>query len=165
MARMPYVAWEKNNNNKKHNCQQGFRVSGMPNLRSRDKWQHIVFEQRGFIAHIEFNRPQKMNSLIEQVLHELLDVFTRIKADVGIRAAFPTNVDAILERAVNPLMRAIRSLDRPVVCAVNGVAVGAGAALALSCDIVLTARSASFVQLFSKVGLGMDAGSSYFLPR
>lgn len=152
-------------------------------------YQHIVFEQRGFIAYIELNRPQKMNSLSEQVLHELLDVFTCIKADVGIRAvllsargkafsagfdmgvdakgsdAIPTDVDAILDRAVNPLMRAIRSLDRPVVCAVNGIAVGAGAALALSCDIVLAARSASFVHLFSKVGLGMDAGSSYFLPR
>lgn len=152
-------------------------------------YHYVVFEQRDAIAYIELNRPQKLNSLSEQVVHELLDVFNCIKADRSVRAvllfargkafsagfdmgvdaegsdAIPTDVDAILERAVNPLMRAIRSLDRPVVCAVNGVAIGAGAALALSCDIVLAARSASFVQLFSKVGLGMDAGSSYLLPR
>jgi len=65
----------------------------------------------------------------------------------------------------NPLVRRLRALPKPVVCAVNGVAAGAGANIALACDIVLAARSASFVQSFSRLGLVPDSGGTYFLPR
>jgi len=65
----------------------------------------------------------------------------------------------------NPLVRTLRTLEKPVVCAVNGVAAGAGANIALACDIVLAARSASFIQAFSKIGLMPDSGGTYFLPR
>ena len=65
----------------------------------------------------------------------------------------------------NPLVRALRALPIPVVCAVNGVAAGAGASLALTCDVVIAARSASFIQAFCKLGLVPDAGGTYFLTR
>jgi 2-(1,2-epoxy-1,2-dihydrophenyl)acetyl-CoA isomerase len=70
-----------------------------------------------------------------------------------------------LERNYNPLIRRLRALPKPVICAVNGVAAGAGANIALACDIVLAARSASFIQAFCKIGLIPDAGGTYALPR
>lgn len=70
-----------------------------------------------------------------------------------------------LETYYNPLVRQIRALDKPVICAVNGVAAGAGANIALSCDMVLAARSATFIQAFSKIGLVPDSGGTFWLPR
>ena len=70
-----------------------------------------------------------------------------------------------IERNYKPLVLALRALPMPVVCAVNGVAAGAGANIALACDIVVAARSASFIQAFCKIGLIPDAGGTYFLPR
>jgi 2-(1,2-epoxy-1,2-dihydrophenyl)acetyl-CoA isomerase len=70
-----------------------------------------------------------------------------------------------LEAWYNPLVKRMRALEKPIVCAVNGVAAGAGANFALACDIVLAARSASFIQAFVKIGLVPDCGGSYFLPR
>src|SRR5258708_7114219 len=75
------------------------------------------------------------------------------------------DVGTVIERQYNPLVRRLRTLPKPVVCAVNGVAAGAGANLALACDIVLAARSASFIQAFCKIGLIPDAGGTYALPR
>jgi len=77
----------------------------------------------------------------------------------------PPDLGATLERWYNPLVRRIRRLDRPVVCAVNGVAAGAGANIALACDIVLAARSASFIQAFARIGLVPDSGGTWLLPR
>src|SRR5258708_40239759 len=75
------------------------------------------------------------------------------------------DVGTVIERQYNPLVRRLRALPKPIVCAVNGVAAGAGANLALACDIVLAARSASFIQAFCKIGLVPDTGGTYFLPR
>jgi 2-(1,2-epoxy-1,2-dihydrophenyl)acetyl-CoA isomerase len=75
------------------------------------------------------------------------------------------NMDQILSEHYNPIVTAIHDLAKPVVAAVNGVAAGAGANLALSCDIVIAARSASFIQAFSKIGLIPDTGGTWFLPR
>jgi 2-(1,2-epoxy-1,2-dihydrophenyl)acetyl-CoA isomerase len=77
----------------------------------------------------------------------------------------PIDLSVSLGRHYNPLVRRMRELPKPIVCAVNGVAAGAGANLALACDLVIAARSASFVQAFSRLGLLPDAGGSYFLPR
>lgn len=84
--------------------------------------------------------------------------------DVGAGAA-PIDLAVSLGSNYNPLVRRLRALPKPVVCAVNGVAAGAGANIALACDIVLAARSARFVQAFSRIGLIPDCGGSYFLPR
>jgi 2-(1,2-epoxy-1,2-dihydrophenyl)acetyl-CoA isomerase len=79
--------------------------------------------------------------------------------------AAPIDLSVSLGSNYNPLVRRLRALPKPIVCAVNGVAAGAGANIALACDIVLAARSASFVQSFSKLGLVPDSGGTYFLPR
>jgi len=84
--------------------------------------------------------------------------------DVGAGAA-PIDLAVSLGSNYNPLVRRLRALPKPVVCAVNGVAAGAGANIALACEIVLAARSARFVQAFSRIGLIPDCGGSYFLPR
>ena len=89
--------------------------------------------------------------------------------DLGDRAVAPggepVDIGASIERNYKPLVLALRALPLPVVCAVNGVAAGAGANVALACDIVIAAKSASFIQAFCRIGLMPDAGGTYFLPR
>ena len=77
----------------------------------------------------------------------------------------PAELGDIVEKYYNPFIRSIMTLEMPVICAVNGVAAGAGASVALACDIVLAARSASFVQVFCKIGLIPDSGGTWNLPR
>jgi 2-(1,2-epoxy-1,2-dihydrophenyl)acetyl-CoA isomerase len=141
------------------------------------------------IQSITLNRPEKLNALNPQ-MHELLRAaLERAAGDDGIRAVLltgsgrgfctgqdlaerdvrpgapPIDLSVSLGAYYNPLVRRLRALPKPIVCAVNGVAAGAGANLALACDIVIAARSASFVQAFSRIGLVPDAGGTYFLPR
>ncbi len=89
--------------------------------------------------------------------------------DLGDRAVAPgseaVDLGSSIERNYKPLVLGLRALPMPVVCAVNGVAAGAGANIALACDIVIATRSASFIQAFSKIGLIPDSGGTYFLPR
>jgi 2-(1,2-epoxy-1,2-dihydrophenyl)acetyl-CoA isomerase len=87
--------------------------------------------------------------------------------DLGDRVggAEPPDLGATIEAFYNPLVRRLRALRKPVVCAVNGVAAGAGANIALACDIVLAARSAKFIQAFARIGLVPDSGGTFFLPR
>jgi len=139
-------------------------------------------------AVITLNRPDKLNSFNDAMHAELRDAVEQCEADHAIRALLITGVgrgfcagqdlsdrnvadgrmpdlgDA-LEKNYNPLIRRLRAMPKPVVCAVNGVAAGAGANLALACDLVLAARSASFIQAFCKIGLIPDAGGTYTLPR
>ncbi len=89
--------------------------------------------------------------------------------DLGDRAVAPgseaVDLGSSIDRNYKPLVLGLRALPMPVVCAVNGVAAGAGANIALACDIVIATRSASFIQAFSKIGLIPDSGGTYFLPR
>ncbi|HVC12077.1 MAG TPA: 2-(1,2-epoxy-1,2-dihydrophenyl)acetyl-CoA isomerase PaaG, partial [Burkholderiales bacterium] len=77
----------------------------------------------------------------------------------------PIDLSVTISSYYNPLVRRMRALPKPIVCAVNGVAAGAGASIALACDLVLAARSASFIQAFARIGLVPDSGGTYFLPR
>ena len=147
----------------------------------------IILERTGAIRRITLNRPDKLNSFTRDMLSELDDALTDIAADTEARALVITGagrafcagqdlreagavedgaaVRAVVERLYNPAIRLLRSLQIPVLAAVNGIAAGAGASLAIACDLVIAAESASFVQAFSKIGLVPDAGGSYFMPR
>lgn len=151
--------------------------------------QAVITEQRSGWMKIILNRPEKLNALSPALHAGMAEALDAAEADPGCRALLLTgagrgfcagqelgeevmpgangeapDVRAILNRW-NPIIRRIRGLRIPVVCAVNGVAAGAGANLALACDIVLAARSARFIQSFIKIGLVADLGGSFFLPR
>ncbi len=138
---------------------------------------------------ITLNRPDRLNSFNDRMHQQLAECLKQAERDDGVRCLLITgagrgfcagqdlndrNVDPSgpppdlglsVERFYNPLVRRLAALPKPVICAVNGVAAGAGATLALGCDIVLAARSAKFVMAFSKLGLVPDCGGSWFLPR
>lgn len=148
----------------------------------------ILFELADQVAIITLNRPDKLNSFNTEMHGELRDALKRVQAegarcllitgagrgfcagqDLSDRAVAPgaemPDLGESLDKRYNPLIRTIAGLEMPVVCAVNGVAAGAGANLALACDIVLAARSASFIQAFCKIGLVPDSGGTWTLPR
>lgn len=145
----------------------------------------IFFEQKGPIAFITLNRPEKFNAFNREMallLQEKLDVCKdpaiRAVLITGAGKAFCAGQDLaevtdpngpgmarILSEHYNPIVTRIRELEKPVIAAVNGVAAGAGANLAICCDIVVAAQSAVFIQAFSKIGLVPDTGGSFFLPR
>jgi len=145
----------------------------------------ILFEIIEGVAKITFNRPDKFHSVIKELALELQEALDKCK-DRKIRAVMITasgkafcagqdlaeatgpnapNISKIIQEHYNPIIQKIRNLEKPVIAAVNGVAAGAGASIALCCDIVVAKESASFIQAFSKIGLIPDSGSTYFLPR
>ncbi|MFN7011400.1 MAG: 2-(1,2-epoxy-1,2-dihydrophenyl)acetyl-CoA isomerase PaaG [Allorhizobium sp.] len=141
------------------------------------------------VLQLTLNRPDKLNSFNEDMHRALRAAFERAHADASVRAVLLTgagrgfcagqdlgdrdprkggpapDLGHTLETFYNPTLRLIRSLEKPVICAVNGVAAGAGANIAFACDIVIAARSAKFIQAFSKIGLIPDAGGSWSLAR
>lgn len=148
----------------------------------------ILYQFGDGVARITLNRPDKLNSLNEAMHGELRQAITRVQTDgarclilTGAGRAFctgqdlseritppgapPPDLSLSIETHYKPLVLALRTLPIPVIAAVNGAAGGAGANLALACDIVLAARSAFFLQAFSRLGLAPDCGGSYFLPR
>jgi 2-(1,2-epoxy-1,2-dihydrophenyl)acetyl-CoA isomerase len=150
-------------------------------------YQFILFEVDQGVARITLNRPDVLNSIHTAMSGEIQEALGRAEREPAIRAVLLTGagrgfcagqdldevrpgagVDdfaAHARKVYTPLVRGIRALEKPVVCAVNGVAAGAGANLALACDLVLAAEEASFVQAFAKIGLVPDTGGSFFLPR
>ena len=152
-------------------------------------YQHILYAVEAGIARLTLNRPDRLNSFNDAMHAEVRDALSRVKAstdvrvllltgagrgfcagqDLGDRAVAPgsepVDLGASIERNYKPLVLSLRALPLPIVCAVNGVAAGAGANIALACDIVVAAKSASFIQAFSKIGLIPDSGGTYFLPR
>ena len=150
--------------------------------------QTILFEVTDGIARLTLNRPQRLNSLNAAMHAELRDALSAVQAgparvllvtgagrafcagqDLGDRTVAPGGAAADLgesiERNYKPLVLALHRLPLPVIAAVNGVAAGAGANLALACDLVVAARSASFVQAFCRIGLVPDSGGTWLLPR
>ena len=153
--------------------------------------QTIRFSLEGGIARITLQRPQKMNSFNAQMHGELRAALDQVQADPAARVlvltgagrAFCAGQDLadeevrlqpgqpapdmgdLVERHYKPLVLRLQNLRVPTIAAVNGVAAGAGASLALACDLVVASKSAFFLQAFSKIGLSPDTGSTWFLPQ
>jgi 2-(1,2-epoxy-1,2-dihydrophenyl)acetyl-CoA isomerase len=146
----------------------------------------VLYESTQAIATITLNRPDVLNALDDALIRALRDAVERAAGDDAVRAVLLTgagrgfssgadlasvppspslDLGQLLRERYHPVILAMRSMPKPVVCAVNGPAAGAGMSIALAGDIVLAARSAYFVQAFSKIGLVPDAGSTWFLPR
>lgn len=141
------------------------------------------------VAEITLDRPDVLNSFTQPMAREVQAALAAAERDGAVRSVLLTGagrafcagqdlaeavppdgsprppIEDIVRGSYNPIIRAIRALEKPVVCAVNGVAAGAGANLALACDIVLAADSASFIQAFCRIGLIPDSGGTFFLPR
>jgi 2-(1,2-epoxy-1,2-dihydrophenyl)acetyl-CoA isomerase len=150
----------------------------------------VLYEERGTVALATLNRPQALNSFTRQMHRDLGAVLERIEASTSIRALVITGAGRgfcagadlaefdfapgpdlvrradpgpVIDQAFNPTVRRLQALRVPTIAAVNGVAAGAGASLAMTCDIAIAAPGASFIQAFSKIGLIPDAGGSWFL--
>jgi 2-(1,2-epoxy-1,2-dihydrophenyl)acetyl-CoA isomerase len=140
------------------------------------------------VQRITLNRPERLNAFNLEMHAGLAAALEEAERDASIRALLVTgsgrgfcagadlaerdmkpgsaiDLGESLERRYNPLVKRMRALPKPIVCAVNGVAAGAGANFALACDLTLAARSASFIQAFVKIGLVPDCGGTWFLPR
>ncbi len=146
----------------------------------------IKTEIEGSVMKITLNRPDKFNSFNREMALQFQDSLDKAAIDKTIRAVYLTGegkafcagqdlseamdtngpgIERIVREHYNPIILKIRNLEKPVVCAVNGVAAGAGANIALACDIVVAATSVAFIQAFSKIGLIPDSGGTFFLPR
>lgn len=152
-------------------------------------YETILFELTNNAARLTLNRPDRLNSFNVQMHAEIAEALTAVERNPDIRALLITgagrgfcagqdlsdravapggsgvDLGESLENRYNPLIRRLVTLEMPVVCAVNGVAAGAGANIALACDIVLAARSAKFIQSFANIGLIPDSGGGWTLPR
>ena len=153
----------------------------------------VLVAQTDAVRTITLNRPQALNAFTAQMHEALAAALSAAESDTSVRClvltgagrafcagqdladpsvapsvapgARPTDVGNVIERFYKPLALRLRAMPVPVIAAVNGVAAGAGASLALGCDMVIAARSASFIQAFSKIGLVPDAGGTWLLPR
>lgn len=156
---------------------------------STTSFENILFHVSDGIARLTLNRPDKLNSFTVAMHLEVREALEMVKSDASVRVLVLTgagrgfcagqdladrtvapgsaavDLGESVEKYYAPLVLALRNLPVPVICAVNGVAAGAGANLALAADIVIAARSASFVEAFCRLGLIPDTGGTYFLPR
>src|SRR5450755_4714488 len=146
----------------------------------------ILIELNDHVARLSLNRPEKLNAFNRSMALELQDQLLACDENDEVRAVlftgagrafcsgqdlseFPTDrlpdFEKVIDEYYNPLIRILKTIRKPVLCAVNGIAAGAGANIALACDIVVAISTASFVQAFSKIGLIPDCGGTFFLPR
>jgi len=146
-------------------------------------FDELILAEAGGVLTITLNRPDKLNSFTAKLHADLLDVLQTADGDPSIRCLVLTgagkgfcagqdlgaldmdNLQNVLEKQYNPLLRQIAAMQKPIIACVNGVAAGAGANVALNCDIVVAAKSAKFIQSFSQIGLVPDGGGSWILPR
>jgi 2-(1,2-epoxy-1,2-dihydrophenyl)acetyl-CoA isomerase len=148
--------------------------------------QFITYNKANNVATITLNRPDKFNSFIKEMALDMQAALYDASDDDSVRCVVITGagkafcagqdlaeatdpngppMSKIVSEHFNPIIKAIRDIPKPVIAAVNGVAAGAGANIALACDIVVACESASFIQAFSKIGLIPDSGGTYHLPR
>lgn len=152
----------------------------------------VLYAEQGAVAIVTLNRPQALNSFTRQMHHDLWAALDRAEANAAIRAMVITGAGRgfcagadlaefdfepgpdlvaradpgpVIDQAFNPTVRRLQNLRMPTIAAVNGVAAGAGASLAMTCDIAIAAPTASFIQAFSKIGLIPDAGGTWFLTQ
>ena len=146
----------------------------------------ILFEKIDAVGKITLNRPEKYNSFVREMALSFQNTLANCESDNSIRCILITGagkafcagqdlkeaidpqgpeIEQIVREHYNPIIKRICEIEKPVIAAVNGVAAGAGANLALACDIVTATQSAKFIQAFSKIGLIPDSGGTYFLPR
>jgi 2-(1,2-epoxy-1,2-dihydrophenyl)acetyl-CoA isomerase len=149
-------------------------------------YKFLHYTNENGLATITLNRPEVFNALNDEITFELQDAFKVVGKDETVRAvvltgegkAFCSGQDLkaasgqekrsfldSLHKRYNPIIRAMRTLPKPIICRLNGVAAGAGCSLALACDIIVAAEEATLIEVFINIGLVPDSGSSYFLPR
>jgi len=138
------------------------------------------------VGRIYLNRPNKYHSFVREMALKMQDILNDYKINNEVRCILISaegkafcagqdlneaidpnqpNITQIIEEHYNPIIKLIRSIEKPVIAAVNGVAAGAGASLAIACDIIIASENASFIQAFGKIGLIPDSGGTYILPR
>lgn len=146
----------------------------------------LQFKKENGIATLKFNRPDKYNSFNQALAFETQKALNECKDDNEVRVIIITGegkafcagqdlveatdpkgpeLKSIVGKHYNPIIERIRTIEKPIIAAVNGVAAGAGANIALACDIVIARKSATFIQAFSAIGLIPDSGGTFFLPR
>lgn len=152
-------------------------------------FEHILFSIEEGVAILSLNRPAQLNSFNTRMHEEVREALKQVRRSPEVRVLLLTaegrgfcagqdlsdrsvapdaqmpDLGESIEKFYNPLIRTLRDLPLPVICAVNGVAAGAGANIPLACDLVLAGRSASFIQAFCKIGLIPDSGGTWMLPR
>ena len=149
-------------------------------------FQYLKFELATGVATITLNRPEVYNALNDKITFELQDALKAVSKDDAVRVvvlagagkAFCSGQDLkavageekrsfmdSLHKRYNPIIMAMRSLPKPIICRLNGVAAGAGCSLALACDLIIASEEATLIEVFINIGLVPDSGSSYFLPR
>ena len=149
-------------------------------------YEFLKVETKDGVCTITLNRPEVYNAMNDGITYELQDVLKAVKKDPEARVivltgegkAFCSGQDlkaasgdekrsfiASLQKRYNPIIRAMRNLPKPIVCRLNGVAAGAGCSIALACDIIVAAEESMLTEVFVNIGLVLDSGSSYFLPR
>jgi 2-(1,2-epoxy-1,2-dihydrophenyl)acetyl-CoA isomerase len=147
---------------------------------------NIEFKIENGVGVITLNRPDKFNSFVRQMAFDLQTRLDECESNSEVRSIYitgtgkafcagqdlaeaidpkQTQLDKIVEEHYNPIIERLRKIEKPIVCGVNGVAAGAGANLALACDITIAGNSVAFIQAFSKIGLIPDSGGTYYLPR
>ena len=148
-------------------------------------FQFLKYEAKDGVATITLNRPDVYNALNDAITYELQDALKAVAKDDQVRVVVLTGegkafcsgqdlktaakenrsfLDSLTKR-FNPIIRAMRSLQKPIICKLNGVAAGAGCSLALACDLIVASEEATLIEIFVNIGLVPDSGSSYFLPR
>lgn len=150
------------------------------------EFKTLIYHKEGNVLNLTLNRPEVYNAIDDTLSYELQDAFKAAEKDHEVRVIVFTGtgkafcsgqdlkaisgiekrsfIDSINKR-YNPIIRAMRNMPKPIICKLNGVAAGAGCSLALACDIIVASEQAVLVEAFINIGLVLDSGSSFFLPR